>query len=122
MEFRKSDKAAEEDSIDATRLHAVNNALKRLSFAHRENTTPQQETIMSDQCPLCERRRAPSSEFCNLHNVALNNLENAYMVWNRGHGGNLNKSEYFTKIEKLDETGNAVKDIIKHLRGKGAVK
>jgi hypothetical protein len=77
---------------------------------------------MPDQCPLCERRREASSEFCSFHNSALHNLENAYAAWNRGYGGKLTKQDYFAKIEKLDATGDAVKDVIKHLREKTAVK
>jgi len=77
---------------------------------------------MSEQCSLCERRREPSSEFCNFHNAAFTNLENAYTIWTKGYGGNLTREDYFLKIEKLEETGKAVKDVITHLRDKDAVK
>lgn len=76
---------------------------------------------MADQCPLCERRKEPASEFCNLHSTALTNLENAYASWNKGHGNNLTKEEYYAKLEALPETGRAVKAVIQQLRGKGAV-
>ncbi len=76
---------------------------------------------MADQCPLCERRKEPNSEFCDIHTPALTNLENAYSAWNKAYAGNLTRKEYYVKLESLTETGRAVKDVIQHLRGKGAV-
>jgi hypothetical protein len=76
---------------------------------------------MVDQCPLCERPREPPSEFCNLHNVALRNLESAYSSWNKAFDGKLAKDEYFAKISALPETGPSVKEVIHHLRKKGAI-
>lgn len=76
---------------------------------------------MSDsaQCPLCERHKE-ASDFCSLHESARRNLEAAYGTWNKGYG-NLTKEEYYEKVENLDETGRAVKEVIQHLRDKGAV-
>jgi len=75
---------------------------------------------MSDQCPLCERRKDTGSDYCVFHNVALANLDNAHSAWREAFG-EITKTEYFTKVEALPETGKAVKDIIRHLREKGAV-
>jgi hypothetical protein len=76
---------------------------------------------MADQCSLCERPKEPRSEFCNLHGVAFRNLESAYSSWNTAYDGKLTKQEYFAKITVLAETGRSVKEVIKHIRGKGAV-
>ncbi len=71
---------------------------------------------MADHCPLCERPKETASIFCNLHKAAHDNLENAYASWSKANSGNLSKEEYFAKLEKLNETGNAVKSVIQHLR------
>ncbi len=75
---------------------------------------------MADHCPLCERPRQPPTEFCTLHSAAHSNLENAYAAWIKAYAGNLTKEEYFTKLEKLGESGHAVKAVIQHLREKAA--
>lgn len=75
---------------------------------------------MADQCPLCERLKESLSDYCNLHNAAIANLENAYTSWSKAYG-KLTKDEYFAKLENLGEIGRAVKDLIQHLRKKGAV-
>ena len=74
---------------------------------------------MDAHCPICERRKEESSELCEVHGAAWQNLENAYANWNRAYGGSLTKELYFTKVEGLGETGQAVKDVIKYLRRKG---
>jgi hypothetical protein len=76
---------------------------------------------MADQCLLCERLKEPSSEFCNLHNVALARLVNGYSSWKKAYSDNLSKNEYYAKIEALPETGRTVKSIIQYIRGKGSV-
>ncbi len=75
---------------------------------------------MADHCPLCERPKQSPSEYCTLHSNAHTNLENAYPAWSKAYDGNLTKEEYFTKVEKLGESGHAVKAVIRHLRGKTA--
>ena len=76
---------------------------------------------MGEQCPLCERAREYSSEFCNLHNTALRNLEGAFASWSTAYDGKISKKEYLDKIETVPETGQAVKEVIYHFRGKGTV-
>ncbi len=75
---------------------------------------------MADHCQLCERPQQSHSEFCSLHTTARTNLENAYTAWNNAYGGKLTKEEYFANLEKLNETGQAAKTVIQHLRGKNA--
>jgi hypothetical protein len=76
---------------------------------------------MAEQCPLCERPRELSSEFCYLHNIALRNLESAYASWNKAYDGKLAKDEYFAKIATLPETGGSAREVVQHLRKKGAL-
>lgn len=76
---------------------------------------------MADHCSLCERPKETSTEFCNFHRAARDNLENAYALWSKACGGSLTKEEYFAKLEKLNETGHAVKAVIQNLRGKGGM-
>ena len=75
---------------------------------------------MAEQCPLCERPKEPSSKFCSLHNTALRNLENAFSSWNKAYDGKITKKECLDKIESLPETGQSVKEVIQHIRDKGA--
>jgi len=74
----------------------------------------------SDQCPLCERRKEQSSEFCELHRSALETIESAYSAWNKGYG-DLTKQTYYGKLEGLNETGRAVKEIIQYFKTKERV-
>jgi len=76
---------------------------------------------MAEQCPLCERPKESSSGFCSLHNTAFRNLENAFSLWNKAYDGKISKEECVDKIETLPETGQSVKEVIRHIRGKGAV-
>jgi len=74
----------------------------------------------SDQCPLCERRKEQSSEFCGLHRSAFEKIESAYSAWNKGYG-DLTKQTYYDKLEGLNETGRAAKEIIQYLKNKERV-
>ena len=75
---------------------------------------------MADQCALCDRHREPSSEFCDIHNTAMRNLENAYSAWNKGFSGEFSREECFNKIASLSATGQSVKTVIRHLLAKEA--
>jgi len=75
--------------------------------------------LMDDQCPLCERRKEPGSEFCSVHRAASANIESAYSTWSEAYGGHLSKDEYYKKLVALGETGDAVKEVIQHLRNTG---
>jgi hypothetical protein len=75
---------------------------------------------MPDHCALCERLKETESEFCSLHNAAERGLDSAYPAWKKACG-NLTRAEYFVRLERLNETGSAVKDLIRHLREKGAM-
>jgi len=74
---------------------------------------------MVDHCPLCERLKEPSPEFCSFHNAALKNLEDAYSSWSKAYDGKLTREEYYEKLTALAETGRTVKNLIEHLREKG---
>jgi len=74
---------------------------------------------MGERCPLCERDREPSKQFCSLHNSAFRNLEDGYGKWVRALGNKLTKEEYYDKLETMQDTGQAVREVIRGLRGKG---
>lgn len=76
---------------------------------------------MPDHCPLCENLKQTESEFCSLHNAAQKGLEEAYPAWKKAYG-NLTRAEYLRRLEALNETGATVKDVIRYLRGKGAMR
>jgi len=71
----------------------------------------------SEQCPLCERRKEQSSEFCSLHMSALEKINSAYPAWSKGYG-DLSKDAYYDKLERLNETGRAAKQVIQYLKDK----
>jgi hypothetical protein len=71
----------------------------------------------SEQCPLCERRKAQSSEFCILHESAFEKINSAYSAWCKGYG-ELTKDAYYDKLERLNETGRAAKQIIQYFKDK----
>jgi len=73
---------------------------------------------MVKECPLCERRKEQRGEFCSFHNTALTNLKQAYKYWNEAYGG-LEEEEYYSRLETHQDTGSAVKDVIKYLRIRG---
>lgn len=77
--------------------------------------------LMSGLCPLCQRKIEDGTEFCSLHNTALKNLEHAYPFWQEAFGS-LSKDEYYSQLEHLPETGEAIKKVIQHLREKSAVR
>ncbi len=72
---------------------------------------------MVDQCSLCEKPREASSEYCNLHEAALRNLQGQYAKWLKAFGESLSQDEYFSKLLSLDETGDAVKRLIMRKQG-----
>lgn len=76
--------------------------------------------VMPEQCPLCGRRRIEGVGLCNIHNTALGNLERAYIDWNRAFG-RLERDQYYSKLEKLPDTGAAVREVIQYLRVKERV-
>ena len=75
---------------------------------------------MNRQCSLCERRKEQKGEFCSFHTAALVNLERCYTFWNEALGG-LEKDRYYSELEKLVETGSAVREVIRYLRSYRAV-
>jgi len=75
---------------------------------------------MPDQCPLCDRRKEPPSDFCTFHGAALKNLEEAYAIWTKAFDGQLTKEEYYAKVLARSETGRAIRDLINYIRAQGA--
>ena len=70
---------------------------------------------MFERCPLCERQKEEGAEFCSLHQIASINLEKGYVGWRKAFD-NLERMEYYSKMEQLQDAGTAVKQVIQHLR------
>ncbi len=68
------------------------------------------------RCALCDKRREAESEFCDVHITAHKNLKKGFAAWSRAFGGGLSEQEYWTELEGLTETGQAVKEMIKRLK------
>jgi hypothetical protein len=75
---------------------------------------------MSDRCSICERRKHEKEQFCSLHNTALQNLQQAYEVWNEALS-DIPRERYYSELEKCPETGLAVREVIKYLRDRQMV-
>jgi hypothetical protein len=72
---------------------------------------------MPDHCTICERIKALPSEFCEVHDHASRNLEGAYSAWKKAFDEEFTKEEYYAKIAVRPETGQSVKEVIRHLLG-----
>jgi hypothetical protein len=74
---------------------------------------------MSDRraCPICGRGADRGSDLCGLHLEAELNLEKAYGDWSEAYGGGLQYREFLERLLELDETGWAVKEIIRRKMG-----
>jgi hypothetical protein len=75
---------------------------------------------MLQKCPLCERHKEDGERFCNFHNTALANLEEGFAVWKRAFS-DLSRSEYYARLEELENTGTRVRELIQYLRRFGKV-
>jgi len=73
---------------------------------------------MVNQCPICKQSLDVKGEFCILHNDALQNLERQYSQWVKSYRGELGKEEYYRKLLSLNETGPAVKAVIRYVQEK----
>lgn len=70
---------------------------------------------MAEVCAICGRTKVASSEFCENHQMAKLNLDKAYEAWRRAYGGELSTEDYFSRILKLSETGQAAREVAKYL-------
>ncbi len=70
---------------------------------------------MAENCALCERTKEQESEFCDLHNSAKLNIDQAYTAWISALGGNLTFRDYLERIMKLGETGKFARDVASQL-------
>ena len=70
---------------------------------------------MFERCPLCERQKEDGAEFCSLHQIASINLEKGYVDWRKAFD-NLERVEYYSKMEQLQDAGTAVKEVIQYRR------
>jgi hypothetical protein len=71
---------------------------------------------MVDQCPICRRPNGQDSQFCSLHSQASKNLEMQYERWRKAFGEEMDRTEYFRELLRLEETGRAVMEVIGYLQ------
>ncbi len=69
---------------------------------------------MDKTCILCDRPII-ESKLCEIHLTAYNNLNNRNKKWLKAFNGKLTMEEFLEKIVKLQDTGNAVKEMAMHL-------
>ncbi len=70
---------------------------------------------MAENCALCERPKEQKSEFCDLHNSARLNIDQAYAAWISAFEGKLSFRDYLERIMKLGETGKFARDVASQL-------
>jgi len=70
---------------------------------------------MRQNCKLCDSPTLSDSEFCELHYKARLSLDEGYNIWLKAYSGNLTMQNYLQEILKLQETGQAVKEMAAHL-------
>ncbi len=70
------------------------------------------------RCSICERRRADESEFCELHEAARRNIDQACQKWLDAYEEGLSRSEFLQRIMENDATGEAAVEVASHLLGK----
>ena len=58
------------------------------------------------------------SEFCGLHVEARKNVEDGYERWGAALGQEIARNDYLDQLIGLDETGDAVKNVIGYMRRK----
>jgi len=68
------------------------------------------------QCEICDRRS--ESRFCELHEVAYNNLVRNYEVWKKSM--KVSWTEYLAQIKINEFSGIWVKEVAQHLLASGS--
>jgi len=70
---------------------------------------------MRQNCRLCGSPKLDNSEFCELHHKAELSLDECYKIWLKSYNGALTMQSYLQEVLKLQETGQAVKEMAAHL-------
>ena len=70
---------------------------------------------MRQNCILCDSPKLDNSEFCELHHKARLSLDECHKIWLKAYNGELTTQCYLQEVLKLQETGQAVKEIATHL-------
>lgn len=70
---------------------------------------------MRQNCMLCDFPKLDNSEFCELHHKARLSLDECYKIWLKAYNGELTMQSYLQEVSKLQETGQAVKEMATHL-------
>ena len=70
---------------------------------------------MSENCTLCDSPQLEGSEFCELHCKAKLSLDECYKIWLKAYDGELSMQSYLQEVLRLQETGQAAKEVAAHL-------
>jgi len=70
---------------------------------------------MRQSCRLCDSPTLANSEFCELHHKARLSLDECYEIWLKAYDGELAMQSYLQEVLKLEETGQAVKEMAAYL-------
>jgi len=70
---------------------------------------------MRQNCKLCNSPKLNDSEFCELHHKARLSLDEGYKIWLKAYAEDLTMQNYLQEVLKLQETGQAVKEMASHL-------
>ncbi len=66
------------------------------------------------ECPVCGRQSDRKSDFCQYHNLAMENLQKEFEVWQRAL--EIDWESYLDHVYALENLGAWVRDVIDHIR------
>jgi len=70
---------------------------------------------MRQNCTLCSSPALDDSEFCELHHKAKLSLDECFKIWLKAYDQALTMQSYLQEVLRLQEAGQAVKEMAIHL-------
>jgi len=74
---------------------------------------------MSNNCEACGATAELSQRFCEIHQLAYNNLKDAYDKWRSAHSEQLQEMDFLKRVLSIDETGRAASEVASLLIRRG---
>jgi hypothetical protein len=68
--------------------------------------------MAGETCILCVRKSIPSMRLCHNHDIASNEIREAYATWQEGYG-ELSWRNYLKKVLSIPETGQWAQEVAK---------
>jgi hypothetical protein len=69
------------------------------------------------ECPICGRRSLEGHSLCRYHEMARDNLNDAFEAWKHAEG--VSWTEYLNELLNADATGSWVREVIEYIRSQG---